>query len=211
MKTFMKLSWLIPVFSILFFACAVITVNIYFPEKEVKKAFKDLEEELIGDTPPIKEGDKTTKPQSFFDKPVIQNIANIISPASAYAQDNEIFQLIKQMPEVKEAYAKIKERLPLIKELRGKGVVGEGNRGYLAIRGTLTPDEAAAVEAHNNDRKVVITAMAKAVVKTNKLPETASNINQAIPKAESIFAELRREKAQPGWWIQKPGGNWIKK
>ena len=31
-----------------FAACAVITVNIYFPEKDVKEAYKVLEKELMG-------------------------------------------------------------------------------------------------------------------------------------------------------------------
>ena len=29
-------------------SCAVITVNIYFPEKDVKEAYKTLEKELMG-------------------------------------------------------------------------------------------------------------------------------------------------------------------
>jgi hypothetical protein len=34
-----------------FAACAVITVNVYFPEKDVKSAYKSLEEELLQPTP----------------------------------------------------------------------------------------------------------------------------------------------------------------
>lgn len=34
-----------------FAACAIITVNVYFPEKEVKSAYRSLEEELLQPTP----------------------------------------------------------------------------------------------------------------------------------------------------------------
>ena len=34
-----------------FAACAIITVNVYFPEKDIKSAYKSLEDELLQPTP----------------------------------------------------------------------------------------------------------------------------------------------------------------
>jgi len=39
--------WIVGLVSFLVISCATITVNVYFPQKEVKSAFKSLEEELL--------------------------------------------------------------------------------------------------------------------------------------------------------------------
>src|SRR5574337_1524809 len=45
-----------------FAACANITVNVYFPEKEVKSAYKSLEEELLQPTPKKEQEQAPTQP-----------------------------------------------------------------------------------------------------------------------------------------------------
>ena len=53
MKAFLK--WLCAGLCIFLAACAIITVNVYFPEKDVKEAYKALEKELM--TTDQKEGE----------------------------------------------------------------------------------------------------------------------------------------------------------
>ena len=43
-----KMRFLLAGFIFVLVSCAVITVNIYFPEKDVKEAYKTLEKELMG-------------------------------------------------------------------------------------------------------------------------------------------------------------------
>ena len=43
-----KMKFLAAAFLFGLVSCAVITVNIYFPEKDVKEAYKALEKELMG-------------------------------------------------------------------------------------------------------------------------------------------------------------------
>lgn len=189
-------------------SCAIITVNIYFPEKDVGEAYKSLEEELLKGPPPEKEKEK---PRSLLNG--IYTIMSIFSPKEAYAQDTsaEIARLIKGMPDVMNAYGRMRERLPVINQLRDRGVVGEGNRGYLVPRGGLSPDEQRAVNGENGDREIVVKGMARAILKINGLPETSSNLQQVIPQAEKEYAKVKGGASQKGWWVQDSGGQWSQK
>lgn len=91
---------------------------------------------------------------------------------------------------------KMQARLPVIKELKAKGVVGENNRGYVEFVGV--PAKENVVQDENNDRKEVYAAIA---AKQGVTVEVVSK-----RRAEQIA-----DKAVPGEWLQNPSGNWYKK
>lgn len=189
----------------LLFSCAVITVNIYFPERDVKEAYKSLEDELMKSKEPSQE--KKDKKQSLLK-------IEIISPL--YAQETDLAQkiteTIKKMPDVVDAYKRMGERLNEIDMLRDRGVAGEGNNGLLVSReSNLTDEEKKIIQTENEDRMTVIKGMAKAIVRINRLPENEANIKQVLPQAIKQFVSIRREKAKSGWWIQDDEGKWYKK
>jgi hypothetical protein len=197
--------------GILFFtmvSCMVITVNIYFPEKEVKEAFKALEKELM--TP---EGEKP-KP-----KPDVKSGSSIKFEwiASAYAQEpglsDKIADMVKKMPDVVNAYKEMGARITDIDKLRDSGGVGEGNSGMLVVRDEklLSPDHKKLGAAENENRRTVINGMAKAIIRINRVPENDQNLKQVMPQAVEQFASIRRESAKKGWWIQSSDGNWSRK
>jgi uncharacterized protein len=92
---------------------------------------------------------------------------------------------------------RMKDRLPLIVELKAQGIVGENNQGYLEFIGgkKAKPD---VVAAENEDRKTVYTAIAKQQGTTAEL----------VGKRRALQIA---EKAGPGEWVQDAGGNWIQK
>ncbi len=187
-------------------ACAVITVNIYFPEKEVKEAYKKLEEELMQPNEKI-EDKKNNGSES--------SIRNFLFPY-AYAQDKDlaekIAEIVKKMPDVVNAYKEMGARINEIDRLRDSGIVGEGNNGLLIPReGQLNPSDKKLVEKENDNRMTVIKGMAKAIVRINRLPENEDNLRKVMPQAIDQFASIRRESAKKGWWIQDADGNWSKK
>jgi len=203
-------------------ACAIITVNVYFPEKAVKEAYKSLDEMLL------KQGEE--KPDSDGQKPAEQKPAPDAGPQSrlfewlpsfalvgeAFAAENYADQLaieISSMPDVLKAYDEMKARLPQLDALRDRGVVGETNQGLVTVhdKGQATPQDEALVKAENGNRKIVITAMAKAILKLNKQPESKAAIGQVLPKAAATYADAKREAAEPGWWIQLANGRWVQK
>ena len=188
-------------------SCAVITVNIYFPEKDVKEAYKTLEEELMNPEEQKPEEQPATKPESSIRFEFV---------STAYAQEpgiaDKITEIIKRMPDVVDAYKEMGARIADTDRLRDSGAVGEGNNGLLVVReGTLSPSDQKIVAMENENRKTVMNGMAKAIIRINRQPEDEQNMKQVMPKAVEQFAAVRRDSAKAGWWIQDTNGNWSRK
>ena len=198
--------------SILLISCAIITVNIYFPEKEVQEAYKALEKELMtpeGNKPEGTPEKKTeTPPQSSIRWEWV---------ASAMAQPSElsgkIADVVKKMPDVVAAYREMGSRLSKIDRLRDSGAVGEGKNGLLAVREEkgVMPADRSLISAENENRGTIMNGMARAIVRINRVPENEQNIKQVMPQAVEQFASVRRSSAKKGWWVQESDGNWSQK
>lgn len=202
-----KIKFLSTAIFFIFVSCAVITVNIYFPEKDVKEAYKTLEKELMGTDQKTDEKKPGGKPESSIRFEFI---------ASAYAQESgqaeRITEMVKKMPDVVNAYKEMGARISDTDRLRDSGVVGEGNGGLLVVReGKLSPADQKLSDLENENRKTVMKGMAKAIIRLNKQPENEANLKQVTPQAVEQFASIRRDAAKKGWWIQDASGNWSKK
>ena len=202
-----KIKFLSTGIFFIFVSCAVITVNIYFPEKDVKEAYKTLEKELMGTDQKTDEKKPAGKPESSIRFEFI---------TSAYAQESglaeKIADMVKKMPDVVNAYKEMGARISDTDRLRDSGVVGEGNGGLLVVReGKLSPANQKLSDLENENRKTVMKGMAKAIIRLNKQPENEANLKQVTPQAVEQFASIRRDSAKKGWWIQDASGNWSKK
>jgi len=92
---------------------------------------------------------------------------------------------------------RMKQRLPVIVELKAKGIVGENNQGYLAfVTGQISED--ALVASENNDRKTIYAYIAE-------------QQNTSLALVEKRRAITLAERAVPGEFIQNTAGAWIKK
>lgn len=92
---------------------------------------------------------------------------------------------------------RMQSRLPVIIDLKARGIVGEGNNGYLAfVKGKNEKKDV--VDAENKDRRTVYAAIAK------KQGTTVERVGQRR-------ALQLAEKAKPGEWLQKPDGKWYQK
>lgn len=92
--------------------------------------------------------------------------------------------------------ARMRSRLPTIVDLKKAGVVGENNQGYLVIR--KSTDKKGLVDAENQDRRLIYTAIAR---KQNTTPELVGQ-RRALQIAK---------KADPGTWVQDADGRWRQK
>ena len=203
----MKMRLILSALFLILVSCAVITVNIYFPEKDVKEAYKLLEKELMAPEGQPQETTPQGKPESSLQFELV---------ASAYAQEaglpDKIAEIVKKMPDVVNAYKEMGARIADIDRLRGSGLVGEGKNGLLVVReGNITPQDQNFINMENQNRKTVIQGMTKAIIRINRLPENEANLNQVMPQATEQFASIRRDSAKKGWWIQDSSGNWAKK
>ena len=203
-----------------FAACAIITVNVYFPEKDVKAAYKSLEDELLEPAPKKPGSTSSPKPSSRLEGRSLLAVADVWRVAlvpDAFAQDDlaqRIAEEIKGYPEVVAAYKGLGQRLERLNQLRDQELVGEGRDGKVVLRAKppkVGETEAKLVEEENKDREVIISGMAKAILKLTKQESSSANLAKVKPQASETFASLRRDKAKPGWWVQLPDGTWKRK
>jgi len=211
--------WLSAVCCGLFAACAVITINVYFPEKAAKDAYKSLDEMMLknpqADKSPVKEQQipraPETPPQSSLER--FMNFSLVATAHAADAESDALAIEVASMPEVTSAYEEMSQRLPRLTALFDSGALGLTNQGLVTVRdkSKVTPQDEALVTAENRSRKVVVSAMAKAIFKITRQEETKAAQGQVMTKAAATFAEARREAAKPGWWIQGQNGRWLQK
>jgi len=200
-------------FFIIIVSCMVVTVNVYFPEKDVKEAYKELEKELM--TPEGKQPENKPPESKPDGKPNSSIKFELVD--TAYAQEADlskrIAEMVRKMPDVVHAYKEIGARIPEIDKLRDSGAVGEGNNGMLVVREEklMTPEANRLVALVNGNRRTIINGMSKAIIRINRAPENEQNLRQVMPQATEQFASIRQDSAKKGWWIQLQDGNWVKK
>lgn len=216
------IKWLLAACCGLLAACAIITVNVYFPEKAAKEAYKSLDDMLLknnDDKAPGTEkksapepGTPTAGPQSmrFHTAPIFALVAE------AQAAESEADTLaieMASMPEVIKAYDEMSRRLPRIEQLFNSGAIGLTSQALVTVRdkSKVTPQDEGLLNAENRDRKTIVTSMAKAIVKLDGQKETKAALDQVMGKAAATYAETKREAAKPGWWMQLQNGRWVQK
>jgi len=93
--------------------------------------------------------------------------------------------------------ARMKARLPVILELKDKGVVGEDKNGYLQFVGQKKEKEDV-IAAENADRKKVYSHIA----------EQQGTTAQLVGERRALQIA---KKAKPGTWLQDQSGKWYQK
>lgn len=216
------LKSVVPVICAMLAACAFITVNVYFPEKDVKQAYKSLDDMLLnqgGKKAPTENAVPEGEPKPSEEKPtsLLENGHHfgVSLVREAYAEEDlskKLAEELAQMPEVQNAYADIRSRIPQLHALFGSGAIGEGNSGNLVVldKAKLAGNQEV-VDAVNNDRRIIITAMAKATLKITGQPVNADTLKKALLDSAKTFASVRQDKVKPGWFIQLPNGRWVQK
>lgn len=189
------------VFTLVFFASACVTVNIYFPAAAVERAADQIVKETWGGpNEPVKPAAPAPQSQNLFAPNYFVKLGLV---SETFAQEADINVTNPAIRALKDS---IKNRSDALKPYLDKGNVGIGQDGLLALRSAdgLNLKERADVnqliEAENKDREALYGEIAKA--------NSISSDN--IPRIKNIFAKSWIEQARPGWWIQS-GGNWQKK
>lgn len=170
-----KLLWS-TILCVMVFVFACVTVNIYFPAEQVETMAGEIVDEIRG-----QEG---AEEQSFLMNPrpsFVQRALLLLSPSNAWAQDattvsNATIRGLKE---------KMKTRYAQLKPSYQKGMLQEGDDGYLSIAHAdelglkEKRDLKALVDAENKDRETLYAEVARALV------IDSSQIN----KVAEIFAQ----------------------
>jgi uncharacterized protein YdbL (DUF1318 family) len=174
-------------------ATACVTVNIYFPAPEVRRAAEEIVEETWG-------GPQGAAPTSTGGEGH-SSWWRHLAPGVAYAQEADINVSTAAIRALKDS---MKARAAQLKPFLDAGHVGIGADGLLVVRnldGVPLRDQATVrrlVEAENRDRMSLYGEIAKA----NKFGD------ERVPDIQRIFAETWIAKAERGWWTQKPDRSW---
>jgi len=171
-----------------------ITVNIYFPEAEVKKAAEDIVNDVRGT-------DKEKKDEIKKDA-VAESAGFSLFPALYAQQATEV-----TTPGIRALKEAMKSRLVQLVPHYDAGRVGEATTGFLQTlneEGLSLQDRSVLrklVGDENKDRKELYAEVAKAL-----------NVDPGkIADVQKIFADQWIGTARAGWMVQKPDGSWAKK
>lgn len=94
--------------------------------------------------------------------------------------------------------ARMEQRVGAIDAMKGRGVVGENNRGYLEARGAVGAEDEKIISDENSDRRAVYVGLAQ---QTGSDADTVGR-----RRAHQIALYSKR-----GVWIQSPSGEWTQK
>lgn len=186
--------------------CARITVNVYFPAAEIRDAATQIEREVRSKegTPTDSNPAPAPKPQSSDFWPRFWRVRLSLGPAMVMAQGIDINMTT---PAIRQLIASRKQRYASLVPLFNASALGESNQGLIVVRSLdalALKDKAQAKilsEQENRDRQQLYRELATA----NQLP------SDKVADIAQIFAQVNRQEAQAGWWIQEPNGDWKKK
>jgi uncharacterized protein YdbL (DUF1318 family) len=176
---------------------ACVTVNVYFPAKEVEKKAGDIIDDIRKKEP------LPPPPSSDPQSPISQFNEFIFNSGLAHAQKG----VNGSNPAIQGLKHQIRERFPRLVPFFQKGAIGEGRTGLVEMldNNNLTPADKNEVksllEAENRDRRALYQEVAKSM-----------NISSdQIGRVQRIFARKWHQSADRGWWIQKEDNTWVQK
>mgnify|MGYP006287070959 CR=1 FL=1 len=185
------------IFGLLLGGAACVTVNIYFPAAKVEKAAERIVDEVYG-----QEGEQNGPPEQD-EQSALQRFLALVGPQSAWAQDATSVSNAA-IRGLKSSIGKHHQQLA---SFYNQGAVGITRDGYLEVRDTagLNLGQVAKlrklVQEDNEARRQLYREVAAAL-----------NLDSSqVSRVEEIFAKQWREKAAPGWWIQKDNQSWTRK
>jgi uncharacterized protein YdbL (DUF1318 family) len=156
---------------VIFFICACVTINIYFPAEKVESVAGKIVHDIRGE-----KEEKETKPKGDKQSALSILIAQMLSPSTAYAQE----AIDVSNPTIRGLKEKMKARYPAMKPYYQNGILKEGNDGYAGISKTdglglkKKRDIKALVDAENKDRRQLYQEVAKAMsIDPNQLNQVA--------------------------------------
>jgi uncharacterized protein YdbL (DUF1318 family) len=189
--------------SLLLFAAACVTINVYFPSEAAAQAADRIIQDVYGEQPGVT--DVPVEPQSRLPYSEIMSSGYVlldwfISPAHAKAD------ISVNTPAIQQLQASMEKRHKKLAPYYKSGAIGMTRDGEIVLRDQkLVPlkDRNAVkslVSKENRDRS----ALYREIAKANGHPEWEAEIR-------STFAKRWVSNAPAGWWYQNKQGAWKQK
>lgn len=177
-------------------SCVSLTINVYFPTKEIEKAADQIEERIR-----TGQGTEGLDASSVNTLDWVPRIRFALSLGGEKAWSEDVLNLDIKTPLILKIIETRTERYK--KEIEASmngGVLGEGWNGYLALRDKTGLDLKALtqfkklIDEENKDRK----ALYEEILRANKVELNKEN----MAKVETLFAQAIRSKMKEGQWYE---------
>ncbi len=183
--------------AVLFLLAACVTINIYFPAAEVRKAADTIVKEVRGDDAAAMQQDA---PASHSGTGPV-SLAPLAS--NAWAGD----ELTVSNANIRSLKNRIKSNYPALRNWLVRGVIGEDANGYVALRSEqgLNLKEKMDVRRIMNEENANRRALYKAVAAALNIPPSE------VRKVGRIFATRWQQSVPAGAWVETSPGNWVRR
>jgi uncharacterized protein YdbL (DUF1318 family) len=189
-----------------------VTINLYFPEKEIKDLAGEIEREVQAKAEAENAPDVAPEPPAQPTAPATKEngggslLGLLLGATPAYAQ--QVPEPEATSPAIRKIIDSRAARLAQLNTYKSSGVIGENNKGDVEIRDLAAVTDLRAraevqklVRAENADREQLYGEIA-----------AAKNVDPSqLGLIRETYAETLRENARPGDWIQLPDGGWRQK
>lgn len=188
---------------------ACVTINVYFPEEEIKDFSQQIEEEVRRQAEERDETEEGDEPETSRAverrgaRPLV--MIALLVPSALQGGQSDVPTPEVTNPAIRRIIDSRAERLPAINRLKSAGVIGENNRALLEIRDLQRLDDLRRraeaqrlVKEENEDREALFKEVARA---------KGVDFSQ-LPLIRETYAETMRQYARPDDWIQLPDGTW---
>ncbi len=213
-------------------AIACVTINVYFPEAEVKDISEQIEEAIMRRAAEAAAAEPAAEPESGGDtgdggmadqisqRPSAFEIAlghveialghvlyYGLAASPAYAQENEVAAPEIQNPAIRRIIQSRATRVKQLNRLKAAGAIGENNKALTVARNlnSLALQERAAAQKLIREENADRERMFKEIAAA-----TGTDLSQ-LPRIQATYAETLRANARRGDWIQMPDGQWRQK
>ena len=193
---------------------ACVTVNVYFPEAEVRDLSQQIEEEVRRQAAERGTNGSDAAPQGEQPdsdpgtQPGASLLDLLLGVTPAMAQGGDVPAPEITSPAIRKIIDSRAARVGDLRRFKSDGVIGENNKGLLEVRNLEAVSDLRAradlqrlVRAENADREELYKEIA-----------AAKNVDLAqLPRIRETYASTLRDFAGPGEWIQMPNGDWKQK
>lgn len=200
-----------PLITVALLIVACVTINVYFPEKEIEDLSRLIEEEVQKRAAQIEEGEAESSepPAEPAEEPPTGRsglLDALLGVTPAYASDVPAPEVSN--PAIRKVIESRAARVDRLNEFKSRGVIGENNQALVEIRDLEQVKDLRAraalqklVRAENGDRERLFSEIA-----------AAKNVDLSqLPKIRETYAATLRGNARKGDWIQLPNGQWKQK
>lgn len=205
-------------------AIACVTINVYFPEAEVKDISEQIEAAIMrrAEAAAAAPAAEPEQPEGAKDggtggqisqRPSVLEIAlgtalyYGLGASPAYAQGDQVAAPEITNPAIRRIIDSRATRVRELNRYKAAAAIGENNQALVEIRDlTALPlpqraDVQKLVREENADRERMFKEIAAA---------TGTDLSQ-LPRIQQTYAETLRANARPGDWIQLPDDRWRQK